>query len=646
MCGIIGIRAHGASTFDRRKLEQMTDMLAHRGPDGHGVWATPDATVGLGHRRLAIIDRSALGSQPMVSASGRFVISFNGEIYNFISLRTELAKCGARFRGESDTEVMLAAIETWGFTSALQRAAGMFAMGVWDEEDRVLYLARDRIGIKPLYYASSGAGTAFASEIRPLVHWLGKLPPLSKRGLQEYLRLGYVPAPLTIFENVAKLPPATILRVTADGAQAPEVYWSLLANTCAASIERSHDEPSLRAQLEEMLDRSVREHMIADVPLGAFLSGGIDSSTVVALMQRSSTRPVRTFTIGFGEAGFDESKHAAAVARQLGTDHTELTVTDAEARDLIPIVPSVYDEPFADASQLPTMAVSRLARTQVTVALSGDGGDELFAGYDRYPFVAEMWRRIGRTPAMLRRPAAGFLRTLPAERWNALFRCFGRVLPSGCIPVLAGQKIYKGAALLGAESVEALSRAMVAQWAVPELMLGPRMRPEETARDVDCNAGLDTIDRQILWDMANYLPDDILTKVDRASMHYGLEARVPLLDHRIIEFALGLPITMKIREGTGKWLLRQVLYRHVPQEVVDRPKMGFNVPIAAWLRGPLRPWAQSLLDAKRIRQEGLLDEHTVAQTWHAHLTGAVDRGSSLWTLLMLQAWWDRAKTWA
>lgn len=647
MCGIAGAVVAMGSVITPLRLEAMTSAIAHRGPDASGTWISPDGRVGLGHRRLSIIDLSAAGAQPMASASGRYMVSFNGEIYNFASLRRELESLGARFRGNSDTEVMLAAFEYWGVPAALPRLSGMFALAVWDAVEGALCIARDRIGIKPLYYSALGGNLAFASELRPLVVWQGKLPPVSAQGLTEFLRLGYVPGPASIFEGIYKLPPGCFAMFRSGVLSEPIAYWKLAEVVRAGMDHPLTDATQALDALEATLRGAVASHMVSDVPLGAFLSGGIDSSMVVALMQAQSGRPVKTFSIGFNERGYDEAQHAAAVARHLGTEHTELYVTDADARAVIPQLPDIYDEPFADASQIPTFMVSKLTRQHVTVALSGDGGDELFAGYNRYVFVARFWQRLKILPLPLRRLAASVLSSPSPAAWDAFFERAGPLLPSHLVPALPGQKMHKIASILPSRSLLALHGRLVAQWANPKAILNAwwfhdgLLWESQLGRD-------DTLSdpqQQMVWDAQTYLVDDILTKVDRASMRVGLEARVPLLDHEVVEFAWRIPMSMKLKGGTGKWLLKQLLYRHVPPALVDRPKMGFSVPIDTWLRGSLRDWAQTCLSEDRLNAEGFFNARAVRQTWEQHLRGSIDAGGPLWTLLMFQLWLEKVKKW-
>lgn len=646
MCGIAGVATLGHG-IDPARLIRMRDALSHRGPDGAGHWLSDDRRIALSHRRLSILDLSLAGAQPMHSASGRYSITFNGEIYNFRDLHRKLKDAGMSFVGHSDTEVILGACEHWGVVQALTRLDGMFAFAIWDAKESVLYLARDRVGIKPLYYSHQGAELSFASELRPLVNWRSSLPPISKRGFNEYMRLGYVPCPLSIFEGIWKLPPGTYMTWHAGQLSEPQAYWRYTDAVARGQASTFVDESSALIELERVLQRSISNHMVSDVPLGAFLSGGIDSSTVVALMQAQSSRPVKTFSIGFNDAGYNEAKHAARVAAHLGTDHTELYVNDSDARAVIPYLSDTYDEPFADVSQIPTILVSQLARSQVKVALSGDGGDELFAGYNRYIFVSSFWRTLQRLPLGLRHMAATCLRYPSMSHWDTFFNTFGPLMPSSLRPSLPGQKMHKVSAILTSASLLALHTRLVAQWATPQAVLSPEWRDEGVLWQEQLleDSALTPPMQQAVWDAQTYLVDDILVKVDRASMHFGLEARVPLLDHSVIEMAWRVPEAMKLRDGQGKWLIKQLLYKYVPQSMVDRPKMGFGVPIDRWLREGVRDWAEIYLDEKRLKNEGYFDAAVIRQTWQQHQTGACERGGPLWTVLMFEQWLERCKEW-
>ncbi|MFL5404170.1 MAG: asparagine synthase (glutamine-hydrolyzing) [Gemmatimonadales bacterium] len=644
MCGIVGFLGtagvgEGALTG---LVENMSTCLAHRGPDDAGAWVDDRVGLGLGHRRLSILDLSPAGHQPMVSHCGRYVITFNGETYNYLDLRRDLEASGAvtTWRGTSDTEVILAAIACWGLGATLKRITGMFALAVWDRAEMTLHIARDRLGEKPLYYGWLDGSFVFGSELKALrahPRWQGQID----RGvLSLFLRHGYVPAPYSIYEGIHKLTPGTYLSVRRDGSHQPTVYWS-----AREAVERGVAEPfqgsdgEAASELERLLSRAVGRQMVADVPLGAFLSGGIDSSTVVALMQAQSTRPVKTFTIGFCEAGHNEAEHAKAVAQHLGTDHTELYVTAAEARDIIPRLPALYDEPFSDASQIPTFLVAQLARRKVTVSLSGDGGDELFGGYNRYFIGRGTWKRVGWLPAPLRRVAAAGITLASPARWDRLLASITMVLPGHLHYGNPGEKLHKLASVLGARDPDDIYRGLTSQWKDPSGLVVSGTEPPTLVTDRSRWAELsDFTQRMMFLDLVSYLPDDILVKVDRAAMGVSLETRVPLLDHEVVEFAWQVPLSMKLRAGQGKWLLRQVLYKYVPRELIERPKSGFDVPIGDWLRGPLRGWAESLLEEKRLEQEGFFEARPIRQRWEEHLSGRRDWQQSLWSVLMFQAW--------
>ena len=653
MCGLAGL-VDPQGRLDAATLghiaRDMADTLHHRGPDDHGVWTDAQAGVALGHRRLSIIDLSAAGHQPMASHDRRYVVAYNGEIYNFQDLRATLEGLGHPFRGHSDTEVLLAAVVEWGPMEALKRCNGMFALALWDRTQRTLILARDRLGEKPLYFGWAGSVFLFASELKALRATPGFASEVDRGALALLLRHNYVPAPYTIHRGVYKLPPATMLRVTGDICAADpgladletrfEPYWSAreVAEAGAADPFRGSEEEAVEA-LDACLREAVASRMVADVPLGAFLSGGFDSSTVVALMQAQSDRAVRTFSIGFHEAGYDEAQHAKAVAEHLGTDHTELYVTPDEARAVIPRLPALYDEPFADSSQIPTFLVSQLARQHVTVSLSGDGGDELFGGYNRYFWAEDLWQNFGRLPAPARRGLAAGLSHLSPETWQWIFDRLGPVLPARLRQPRAGEKVHKLAGILGAHGQEALYYGLLSHWTAPARVVRDAAEPATILTDPPRWAEVGGFTPRMMYlDMVTYLPDDILTKVDRASMAVSLEARVPLLDHRVVEFAWRLPLSLKVRDGQGKWALRRVLDRYVPRALTERPKMGFGVPIDHWLRGPLRDWAEALLDANRLRREGFFEPEPVRELWSEHLSGQGNWQYHLWDVLVFQAW--------
>jgi asparagine synthase (glutamine-hydrolysing) len=647
MCGLTGFVHDGRGAYDPGSvIERMTSCITHRGPDDAGAWRDDDAGVVLGHRRLSIIDLSPEGHQPMASASGRYLIAFNGEIYNFVAVRQELEReGGVRWRGHSDTEIMLAAFERWGLAGALQRFNGMFAFALWDRTERKLHLARDRAGEKPLYYGWVGGAFVFGSELKALRAFPGWEGEVDVEALALFMRHNYVPAPRSIYRGISKLPPGTVLTLpwAEPGARRPhtvEPYWSArqAAEAGLADPFRGTDAEAVEA-LDRLLTDAVGLRMMADVPLGAFLSGGVDSSTVVALMQKQSATPVRTFSIGFAEQGYDEAQYAREVAKHLGTRHTEHYVTPQQAMDVIPRLPEMYDEPFADSSQIPTYLVSELARRHVTVALSGDAGDELFAGYNRYFWNQRIWKHIGWMPHPVRTRLAGGMRALSADTWERLARPIHSLVPARLRVKRPGEKVHKLAAIVALRDEAAMYQSLVSHWELESGVVkgagaAPTLldRPGEWARVPDFTHSM------LYLDFMTYLPDDILVKVDRASMAVSLEGRVPLLDHRLVEFAWRVPMSMKIRDGQGKWLLRQVLDRYVPRALIERPKMGFGVPVGSWLRGPLRDWAESLLDERRLREEGFLDAALVRGRWREHLAGTRDWEYHLWDVLMFQAW--------
>lgn len=651
MCGIVGLVAPGAPEDELRTAAwRMASTLRHRGPDDEGVWVDVGAGIALGHRRLAILDLSPQGHQPMLSESGRFVIVYNGEVYNFSDLRHGLEDRSHAFRGQSDTEVMLAAFEQWGVEQAVKRFIGMFAFALWDRQERLLYLVRDRLGIKPLYYGWNAGFFLFASELKALRALPFFCPEIDRNALALFLRHNYIPAPYSIYRGIYKLLPGTILTlrwpVKEGQSPAPVPYWSaheVAARGAAVPFIGSGIEAE--EQLEELLRDAVRLRMVADVPLGAFLSGGIDSSTVVALMQAQSTRPVKTFTIGFYDDGYNEASYAKEVARHLGTDHTELYVTPREAMEVIPKLPHIYDEPFSDSSQIPTFLVSQLARGAVTVSLSGDGGDELFGGYDRYFIALYIWKWLGYMAPALRRTVSTSLKLLAPGVWDRLLgqplSLLGVGSPRG---LRLGDRLHKVSEVLAVRDAQDLYHMLISHWKNPASVVPGAVEPVTPFTERNGMVDLpDFIQQMMLLDLITYLPDDILTKVDRASMAVSLEARVPLLDHRVVEFAWSLPTAMKIRNGKGKWLLRRVLYKYVPPELVERPKMGFGVPIDAWLRGPLQEWAEELLDERRLREEGFFNPEPIRQKWTEHLSGERNWHYYLWDVLMFQAWRQEAR---
>ncbi len=656
MCGFVGLldrKGGQGAASDQVLLKRMADTIAHRGPDDAGYWCDAEQRIGLGHRRLPIVDLSPAGHQPMPSSTGRFVMAFNGEIYNHLDLRRELDKSasstflslnGGRtatvesiaWRGHSDTETLLAGFEAWGIRETIERAIGMFAIAVWDRLDKTLTLIRDRIGEKPLYYGWQGDTFLFGSELKALRAHPAFKAQVDRRSLCLLMRHNCIPAPYSIYEGIAKLPPGCLLTVSLRERE-PKVaaYWSA-TQVALAGVDNPFTGGEVQAvnELESLLNDAVRRQMMADVPLGAFLSGGVDSSTVVALMQAQSPRPVKTFTIGFGEDGYDEAVHAKAVARHLGTDHTELYVTPEHAMEVIPRLPSLYCEPFADSSQIPTFLVSQLAKQHVTVSLSGDAGDELFCGYNRYLLTAKLGGRLEGLPVPMRKLLAQGITSISPRFWDGL----AEVLPRSMRGANVGDKLHKAAMLMSGR-VDGLYEALVSHWTDPAaLVIGGHEPATLLTGLAPALHGLDQIQRMMAMDMLTYLPDDILVKVDRAAMAVSLESRVPFLDHRVVEFAWRLPQSMKLRGGQSKWALRQVLYRHVPEALIERPKMGFGIPLQDWLRGPLRDWAESLLDESRLKREGYFHAAPLRQKWSEHLSGRHNWAFHLWDVLMFQAW--------
>jgi asparagine synthase (glutamine-hydrolysing) len=643
MCGIAGMidwRAATSADALRSIGEAMIETVRHRGPDAGAVWVEAESGAALGQRRLAIIDLSPGGAQPMHSADRRYVITFNGEIYNYRDIRRELQAAGRSTRGESDTEVLLEACALWGVEAAIERAVGMFAFALWDRKTRSLTLARDRLGIKPLYYAATPERVIFASQLKAFRAAPDWRPTIDDDAVVGYLRHAYIAQPRTIYREAEKLAPGHILTLREGTTPLPKCFWDLRA-IAVAGQRRNDPAPDANEAIERLdalLRDSVGLRMIADVPLGAFLSGGIDSSTVVALMQAQSSRPVKTFSIGFHESGYDEAQCAKQVAAHLGTDHTEFYVEPRHALDVIPHLADWFDEPFADSSQIPTYLVSELTRKHVTVALSGDGGDELFAGYNRYLWTERVARAMKLVPRPLRGASAAALRSLAPRTWNRLFA----FVPASWRPALPGDKLHKITTLLDNPEPDAIYRRLVSQWERPDEVAAAGLEPRGPLWDPSIARDFpDLVPRMQFLDMISYLPEDILTKVDRATMAVGLEGRVPLLDHRVVAYAWSLPLAFKVRGGRGKWLLRRVLDRYVPRSLIDRPKMGFGVPIDAWLRGPLREWAESLLAPARLASDGFVRVAPVRQAWQEHLEGTRNWQYPLWTVLMLQAWRER-----
>lgn len=647
MCGITGFFDTSCQMSDQKMryvVQNMSQALTHRGPDDGGRWVDAQSGVALGHRRLAILDLSPEGHQPMNSANGRYMIAFNGEIYNFLELRHDLERLGHAFRGHSDTEVMLASFSEWGVEQSVQRFNGMFAFAVWDRQERLLHLGRDRLGEKPLYYGWSGQTFLFGSELKALKAHPNFKAEINRDALTLFLRHSCVPTPYCIYQGIYKLPPGTILTCNGvDPDPTPQPYWSLreAAESGIAELFSGSQQEAV-AQLDTLLQEAVKLRMVADVPLGAFLSGGIDSSIVVALMQAQSSQPVKTFTIGFYEDAYNEAEYAKAVAQHLGTDHTELYLTPDQALAVIPKLPSLYDEPFSDASQIPTFLVSQLARKSVTVSLSGDGGDELFAGYNRYFWGRSIWQKVGWTPPIMRSLAARALTSLSPQAWDQSFTNFSALLPTKLKQRTPGDNLHKLAEILALPNPDTMYTGLVSHWKEPAALVVGGSEPLTIVSDRQKWAKLpDFTQRMMYLDTVTYLPDDILVKVDRASMGVSLEARVPLLDHRVVEFAWRVPLSMKIRDGQGKWLLRQVLDKYVPRNLIERPKSGFGIPIDRWLRSSLRDWAEALLDENRLRQEGFFNPQLIQKKWTEHLSGDRNWQYYLWDVLMFQAWLEQ-----
>ncbi len=648
MCGLTGFwdRAPARVEQSRARLSAMTDTLRHRGPDDSGAFVDPDVAVALGSRRLAVVDLSEHGHQPMVSPDGRYVLAFNGEVYNFRDLRRELEAAGMGFRGSGDTEVVVAAAQHWGLADTLVRCNGMFALALWDRRERTLQLARDRFGEKPLYYGWSGTAFLFGSELKALRAHPAFDATVDRDALALYFRHNCVPAPYSIHRAVAKLPPASILTLdlsTPPGTcPEPVPFWSLADTAAAGCAHRvAHDEAGALDTLAAVLGGAVAMRMHADVALGAFLSGGIDSSLVVALMQAQRGAKVKTFTIAFEDALYDEAPQARAVAEHLGTEHHELVVTARDALDVIPRLPTIYDEPFADSSQIPTTVLAHLTRAHVTVALSGDGGDELFGGYNRYAWAERFWRRIEPIPLPLRRASAAALGAIPPRWWDRAFAGAEHLLPASMALRMPGTKVQKVAQVLPAADLHQTYMTLASHTDDPcRLVLGATEPPTVLTDRRSWPVLDDAVERMMYLDTMTYLPDDILTKVDRATMASSLEGRMPFLDPDVAALAWRLPPDLKVRSGTGKWLLRRLLHRYVPPALVERPKAGFGIPLGDWLRGPLRPWAEDLLDARRLRADGYLAPGVVRRLWAEHLSGRHDRQYAVWDVLMFQAWLD------
>lgn len=662
MCGLTGLLSTMPSIDITKQVNKMTSLLVHRGPNNEGFWTK--GNIGLGHRRLSIVDLSTAGTQPMSSNCGRYILVYNGEIYNHQQLRHLLEKEGAvtNWRGHSDTETLLAAIAYWGIDNALYRSRGMFALALWDQEKKSLSLARDRIGEKPLYWGWAGKDLIFASELKALRAHPDCPNKICNEALNQYLRFMYIPAPRSIHRNIFKLEPGTILTVDSlpptvppknpirpggiHGSITIRRYWDLNSEIKKGANNKIEDKHEAISTMERVLGNAVNRQMMSDVPLGAFLSGGVDSSTIVALMQSQSSRPVQTFTIGFNESDYDESAHAAVVAKYLGTDHTKLSVTDEDARKIIPDLPWLYDEPFADSSQIPTHLICRAARQHVTVAMSGDGGDELFGGYNRYIHGPRLWQLMFLLPLPLRRIIGNVLQNISEHSWDKFGSAYNHIRPASAGISNLGIKVHRlGERMSFMKNLDDLHFNMVSSWIEPEkLFIDKVSEPTSQLNDKLPEFGLeDPAMRMMLQDMRSYLPDDILCKVDRAAMGVSLETRTPFLDPDVISLSSRLPMDMKIRKGQGKWALRQVLYQHVPREIIDRPKGGFMIPIGLWIRGPLRDWTNDLLSTDRLQNDGIFNPEIIQHTLNEHLSGRKDWTSRLWPILMFQAWKNEQK---
>ncbi|MDF2713119.1 MAG: asnB [Paenibacillus sp.] len=650
MCGIAGFIDQSRAASREAMLatvSKMTDKIVHRGPDSSGMWSDSDTGVAMGHRRLSILDLSQEGHQPMISQSGRYHIVFNGEIYNYKLLRhmleQENSEAVHQLRGSSDTEIMLACMELWGVEEAVKRFVGMFSFALLDRKENRLHLVRDRMGEKPLYYGWGKNVFLFGSELKAIKAHPDAVLEIDRGALTLYLRHNYIPAPYSIYKNIRKMMPGTILTFdlsTRTYKVAP--YWTVeqAIGQGKSAIFTGTDVDAVQS-LDALIRDSVKQQMVADVPLGAFLSGGIDSTSIVAVMQSQSIKPIKTFTIGFHEEGYNEAEHAKIIAQYLGTDHTEMYISSRQAMDVIPLIPELYDEPFSDSSQIPTFLVAQLAKKHVTVSLSGDGGDELFGGYSRYFTAQRIWRKLDRFPKLGRMGASKFIQSISKDRWDKSFGWLSPLLATSGKSGPVGDKMHKLAGLLGEPTSRTFYKSLISHCDSPESIVIGGSEPDTVFAGRRSEALFEYMEEMMYLDSISYLPDDILVKVDRAGMGVSLESRIPLLDHRIVEFAWRLPLSMKVRNQKGKWLLREVLHQYVPSEMMDRPKKGFGVPIESWLRGPLREWAESMLDESKIRSQGFFDPVPIRQKWEEHISGKRNCHSYLWNILMFQAWYEK-----
>uniref|UniRef100_UPI0040497561 asparagine synthase (glutamine-hydrolyzing) n=1 Tax=Flavobacterium sp. TaxID=239 RepID=UPI0040497561 len=645
MCGIVGFIAKNQLLNFRQVLDDMGNSIAHRGPDSAGIWFDENHGIGFSHRRLSIVDVSASGHQPMFSKSERYVLIYNGEIYNHSELRKKIEKKTGAFKwsGHSDTETLLESIEVFGIDQTLRFLVGMFAIAIWDAHERKLTLVRDRAGEKPLYYGWQNGVFLFGSELKAICKYPEFEKKIDQNALKSFFKYNYIPAPYSIYQSVKKVIPGTIITLSVDDMQISEnKYWDFKSVITTDRRRSFADFGTAVDELEKLIIRSVKGQMMSDVPLGAFLSGGVDSSTVVGVMQSLSHLPIKTFTIGFEETNFNEATYAKEIASHLKTDHTELYVSSETAQSVIPMLPLIYDEPFSDSSQIPTYLVAKLAKQKVTVSLSGDAGDELFTGYNRYLFAQQSWNNISRLPNGMRNIFTGLMQSQTPAAWDSLFSLFTHLMPSRYHYKNIGDKIHKLSYLLRSDSSNELYDRLITHWSDDDgLVLDPTA--VSLKYEFSMFGSLEFIESMMAVDTITYLPDDILVKVDRASMANSLETRVPFLDHRIIEFAWSLPMELKLKGNTGKHVLREVLYKYVPKELIERPKMGFGVPIDSWLRGPLREWAEDLLDERRLHDDGLLNVQLVQKRWKEHLSGKRNWQYHLWDILMFQSWYKQNK---